>query len=338
MATSDASDLPRPARRSAPGPAPRFSLRLERPAIVAALVLVGAVGVVLAPTALLIGPNTAQSAFITIMLLLSPLRAAQATARGAAAALALIVTLGGFLLGPLGIGAVLAGLVVVSLAQAFFRLGDVATMTRAPVNLLAFAGLASTGAALWQVVLGTVIGAAFTLAFARLLPASDAAPTTGTVTDRLVDGAALAIGAVVIVGVGELLAFPFTGWALLSLAMIMTVGADARTARSRGRVAGTIVGAVLATAVSFAPAPWPLIVAVLCGLLSVAYLRQGSYAVFVTFLTPAVLLTSSNELSAVQLGVSRLEAVLGAAAVAMLLTTVVGLVRRRGSAAVENSG
>lgn len=314
---------------TAPNGAPRFSLRLERPAIVAALVLVGAVAIVLAPIALLIGPNTAQSAFITIMLLLSPLRAAQASARGAAAALAVIVALGGFLLGPLGIGAVLAGLVVVSLAQAFFRLGDVATMTRAPVNLLAFAGLAATGAELWQVALGTLIGAAFTLGFARLLPPSETPPATGTVTDRLLDGVVLAVGAVIIVGAGELLAFPFTGWALLSLAMIMTVGADARTARSVNRVAGTIVGAVLATAVSFAPAPWPLIVAVLCGLLSVAYLRQGSYAVFVTFLTPAVLLTSSSELTAVQLGLARLEAVLGAAALAMVLTTLVGVVRRR---------
>lgn len=316
---------------TAPRLAPRFSLRLDRPAIVAALVLVGAVAVMVTPIALLIGPNTAQSAFITIMLLLSPLRAAQASARGAAAGLALVVALGGFLLGPLGMGPVLVGLVAVSLAQAFFRLGDVATMTRAPVNLLAFAALAATGAELWQVVLGTILGAAFTLGFARLLPAADAPPTTGSVTDRLLDGAALALGAVIIVGVGALLDFSFTGWALLSLAMIMTVGADARTARSLNRVAGTVVGAVLATAVSFAPAPWPLIVAVLCGLLSVAYLRQGSYAVFVTFLTPAVLLTSTSDLSAVQLGLSRLESVLAAAAVAMLLTTVLEAVRRRRS-------
>lgn len=309
--------------------APRFDLRLGRPAIVAALVLVAAIGAVLAPVALLVGPNTAQSAFVTILLLLSPLRAAQQSSRFAAASLAVAVALIGFLIGPLGPVAIFPALIAVSLAQAFFRLGEFATMTRAPVNLLAFAALASTGAELWQVVLGTLIGAAFSLGLARLLPPSDLPPTTGNVRERLVDGLVLAIGVMTIVALGELLDFPFTGWALLSFAMIVTVGGDRRTARSVDRVAGTIVGALIATAVSFAPAPWPLIVAALCGLLSVAYLRQGSYAVFVTFLTPAVLLTSSNEFDALQLGVGRVEAVLAAAVIAIILTTAVGAVRRR---------
>lgn len=309
--------------------APRFDLRLSRSAVTAALVLVIAVGAVLTPVALLIGPNTAQSAFVTIMLLLSPLRAAHSSTRFAAAGLAVVVALTGFLLGPLGAVALFPALIAVSLAQAFFRIGDVATMTRAPVNLLAFAGLATTGAELWQVVLGTVIGAAFTLLLARLLPPSERPPTTGSVRDRLIDGAILAVGAVLIVGLGELLDFPFTGWALLSFAMIVTVGGDRRTARSLDRVAGTIVGALAATLVSFAPAPWPLAAAVLCGLLSVAYLRQGSYAVFVTFLTPAVLLTSTTDLAPLQLGIGRIEAVLAAAVIAMLLTTAVGSVRRR---------
>lgn len=312
--------------------APRFELRLGRPAILAALVLVGAIAAVLAPVALLIGPNTAQSAFITIMLLLSPLRATQQASRFAAAGLAVAVALSGFLLGPLGPIAIFPALIAVSLAQAFFRLGEFATMTRAPVNLLAFAALATTGAELWQVVLGTLIGASFTLGLARLLPPSELPPTTGTTRERLVDGLVLAAGAVLIVALGELIDFPFTGWALLSFAMIVSVGGDHRTARSVDRVAGTIVGALVATAVSFAPAPWPLIVAALCGLLAVAYLRQGSYAVFVTFLTPAVLLTSSNEFTALQLGLGRVEAVLAAAVIAIVLTTAAGALQRRGDA------
>jgi uncharacterized membrane protein YccC len=310
-------------------PAPRFDLRLGRPAIVAALALIVAIGAVLAPLALLIGPNTAQSAFVTIMLLLSPLRAAQSSTRFAAAGLAVAVALSGFLLGPLGPVAIFPALIAVSLAQALFWLGDVATMTRAPVNLLAFAALATTGAELWQVVLGTLIGAAFTLLLARLLPPSDVPPTTGTARERLLDGVILAVGAVIIVALGEVLSFPFTGWALLSFAMIVTVGGDRRTARSLDRVAGTIVGTVVATLVSFAEAPWPLVAAALCGLLSVAYLRQGSYAVFVTFLTPAVLLTSTTDLDPFQLGLGRIEAVVAAAVIAVTLTVAGEALRRR---------
>lgn len=312
--------------------APRFDLRLGRPAIVAALALIAAIGAVLTPVALLIGPNTAQSAFVTIMLLLSPLRAAQSRTRFAAAGLAVVVALTGFLFGPIGPIAIFPALIAVSLAQAFFRLGDIATMTRAPVNLLAFAALATTGAELWQVVLGTMIGAAFTLLLARLLPPSDLPPTTGLPRERLLDGLVLAVGAVLIVALGEALDFPFTGWALLSFAMIVTVGGDRRTARSLDRVAGTIIGTVVATVVSFADAPWPLIVAAVCGLLSVAYLRQGSYAVFVTFLTPAVLLTSTTDLDPLQLGLGRIEAVVAAAVIAITLTLAVEALQRRHSA------
>lgn len=320
-------------------PAPRLDLRLSRSSIVSAAVLIGSVGIVLGLTAVLIGPNTAQAGYLTVMLLLSPVRAAQLSTRGAAAALAAIVAIGGFLLGPLGLPAVLAGLVVVSIAQSFFRLGEIATMTRAPVNLLAFAGLAATGAELWQVVLGTLIGAGFTLVLARLLPAGEAPSAADPLRDRLIDGIALALGAVLIVGAAEWADFPFAGWALLSLCMIVTVGGDKRTSRSVERIAGTILGAVLATLVSFAPAPWPLIVAVLCGLLCVAYLRQGTYAMFALFLTPAVLLTSTTDLDPVQLGLGRIEAVIAAAVVAIVLTTVVGAVRRRrGSAPRDELG
>ncbi|WP_439565388.1 FUSC family protein [Microcella sp.] len=316
--------------------APRLDPRLSRTSIISALVLVASVSAILGLTAVAIGPNTAQAAFLSIMLLLSPVRAAQSSTRGAAALLAVLVAIGGFLLGPLGLNAVLAGVVLVSIAQAFFRLGDVATMTRAPVNLLAFAGLATTGAELWQVVLGTVVGAAFTLVLARLLPPSETPPTVGSLRDRLDDGIALAIGAVLIVVLAEWADFPFAGWALLSLCMIVTVGGDARTARSVERVVGTILGAVLATLVSFTPAPWPLVVALLCGVLAVAYLRQGTYAMFAMFLTPAVLLTSTTDLTAVQLGIGRIEAVLAAAVIAMAVTTIVRALQRRRSAAARD--
>jgi len=139
----------------------------------------------------------------------------------------------------------------------------------------------------------------------------------------------LAAGAVTIVGLAEWAQFPFAGWALLSLCMILTVGVDDRLTRSLHRVAGTIVGAVLATLVSFAPAHWPLVVAAVATVLCVAYLREGNYTLFIALLTPVVLLTSTTDLDPVQRGIGRIEAVLAAAVVAVVLSLLLDRVRRR---------
>lgn len=309
---------------------PRFDLTLSRRSLVSALGLIGIVGAIVGLCALLIGPNTAQAAYLTIMLLLSPLRSARARSRYAAATVAVVVAIGGFLLGPLGIGPVLAGIVVVSLVQGLFRFGEIATMTRSPANLLAFAGLAATGAELWQMVLGSLIGAAFALLVAHLLPPdqrsdADAPP----LRERVIDGVVLATGAVTLVGLAEWAQFPFAGWALLSLCMILTVGVDDRVTRSLHRVAGTVVGAVVGTLVSFAPGPWPLVVAVVATVLCVAYLREGNYTMFIALLTPVVLLTSTTDLDPVQAGLGRIEAVLAAAIVAVVLSVLLDRVRRR---------
>ena len=89
------------------------------------------------------------------------------------------------------------------------------------------------------------------------------------------------------------------------------------------RVVGTVIGAIAATVIALTPAPIPIVVAVVATILCVAYLRQGNYTLFVAFLTPAVLLTTSADASAVALGVGRVEAVLVTGMLALGLTALV---------------
>jgi len=308
---------------------PQVRLGLSPAAVRSGLVLVAAVGVVVALSAVAVGPNTAQAAYVAILFLLSPSRSHHPRIRLTAAAVAVAVAIAGYLVGPLGVPAVVAGLIVVGVVQAQFRLADVSGLSRAPVNFMAFAALSGTGAALWQVVLGTVIGAAFILVLASVLPQSAHEPEPSTRLARIEYGVTLTVGVVVIVVGAELLRFPYVTWALLSYCMVLSVGADQRAGRVVERVIGTVLGALGATAVAFAPEPIPIIVAVVATVLCVAYLRDGNYLMFVAFLTPAVLLTTGAGAGAVALGVGRVEAVLAAGLLALCLTWAVGTVGTR---------
>lgn len=309
-------------------PRPRLSLALTPSALRYATVLIAAVGAVVALTALVIGPTTAQAAYLAVMFLLSPSRSRSARIRVAAAATAVVVAISGYLVGPLGLSAIIAGLIVVSVVQAAFRLGDVAGMSRAPVNFVVFAALSSTGVALWQVALGSLIGAGFVLLLARVMPAKGPEPEHSARRDRVDYGVTLTIGVVLIVLVAEWVNFEYTGWALLSYCMILAVGVDNRVSRVIDRVTGTVIGAIVATVVSLAAAPVPIAIAVIATVLCLAYLRTGNYTMFVTLLTPAVLLTTSSEASAFALGLGRVEAVFAAGAIALLLTGLAGAARR----------
>lgn len=314
---------------------PPISLRLSGSALRGALVLVAAVGIVVGLSFVAIGPNTAQAAYVAILFLLSPSRSRDARIRLWAAVTAVGVAMAGYLIGPLGMPAVVLGLVIVGVVQARFRLGDVSGMSRAPVNFMAFAALSETGAALWQVFLGSVIGAAFILLLARVLPPSAHEPAPSTRRARAEYGITLIVGVIAIVVVAELLDFPYVAWALLSFCMVLSVGADRRARRVIERIVGTLIGAVAATLIALAPAPVPIVAAVVATVLCVAYLRQGNYTMFVAFLTPSVLLTTSADASAVALGAGRIEAVVAAGVMALALTTAVAAVgaaldRRRG--------
>ena len=95
------------------------------------------------------------------------------------------------------------------------------------------------------------------------------------------------------------------------------------------RIVGSVVGALIAVLLSMLPSPIPTVAAVVCVVLCVAYVNAGNYALFVLFLTPAVLLTTSSEHSSLMLGILRLEAVLFATAVAIVCSLAVDAVVAR---------
>ncbi|MFF8187991.1 FUSC family protein [Microbacterium sp. NPDC016588] len=297
------------------------SLSLPRRTMAYAAVLVTAAAVVLGASRVLIGAEAAHAGYLAVMFLLSPARALDARVRYAAAGWAVVVAMAGYAIGSLGIVPLLIGLVVVCLVQSLFRAGEVASMTRSPVNFVAFAAVAQTGAPWWHVLLGSLVGAGFMLALARVLPDKERSPLPPVPPlRRLRYGILVAVGSIVIVLGARWLDFPYVGWTLLSFCMILAVGFDDRRSRARDRVLGTIAGAVAATLLSLAPAPVPLICAIVSTLLCVAYLRAGNYMMFVAFLTPAILLSSSSDAGAFSLGIGRVEAVIASAIVALACT------------------
>ncbi|WP_051701480.1 FUSC family protein [Mycetocola saprophilus] len=296
---------------------------LTRRAILGALILVGSAAVLLAALYGFIGPHTAQAGYLAIMFLLSPSRALLPRWRAMAALWAVIVAMLGFTLGSLGTFPVLVALVGVCLVQGLFRIGDISSMTRSPVNLIVFASLSHTDVQFWQVLLGSSLGAAFMLAFATLMPTKhDSLPTPSPVRERLGYGVMLAVGSLGIVAIGEAVDFPYVSWTLLSYCMILAVGVDNRTSRARDRVVGTAIGAVFATLVSLLPAPVPILVALVCTLLCVAYILSGNYPMFVTLLTPVVLLTTSSDQPAHLVGLGRIESVAIAAVLALVVNVI----------------
>ena len=300
-------------------------------AMAQAIVLFAAAVAVLWVAGALIGADAARVGYLTIMFLIGPARLPDPRLRVAAAAWAIVVTLAGFVIGPFGTTAVTAGLVVVCLVQGLFRVGEVAAMVRSPVNFVALAGIAqSTDLQWWRVAVGALVGAAVVLGLSFVLPPSAAARARPTpVRQRLVFGATTAVGSVIVVVVGDALDFPFVGWTLLSLCLILSVGEEDHLRRAEIRVLGTVIGAVVATVVSLLPGPGPVVAAALCGLACVAYLRAGQYFAFVVFLTPAILLTTTSDLDPLALGIGRVEAVLASAVLALALTAVAQWCARR---------
>lgn len=315
-----------------------FTFSLPPKAIATAIVLVVAVGLVLGGVRLFVGPHSTQAAYLAILLLMSPVRALEGRWRYAAAGWAIAVAVLGFVVGSHGLWAVLVALTVVCLVQGLFRVGGVAAMTRSPVNLLAFAALSTTDVRLWQVALGSIIGAAFVLAMTALTAADrPSVASDGSVADRLRYGAMLAAGALLIVAVGEWVEYSYVGWTLLSFCTILAVGLDNHGRRARDRLVGTAAGAVVATVVTLVPQPVPLIAAVVCTVLCFAYLSVGNYTMFVTLLTPAILLTTSSDQPTYQISAGRIGAVLVSVIVAVAVTWCAGRLasRRTGNATPE---
>ncbi len=275
-----------------------FSFALSRQAVVNAAVFLVAGVIILGGLNTFVGPHTAQAGYITILFLLTPSRTFSMKWRLAAAAWVIGVSISGFLIGSVGIWATLIGLVIVCLVQSIFKLGEVAALSRSPVNFVVFAGLGEIGdVQLWQVALGAVVGAAVTILVGRLAPAKTnpiQQPTTPR--QRLRYGLMIATGAVIIVILGQSLDPQYTSWTLLAFCMILAVGFDSRVQRARDRLLGAIAGAIGASIVMFLPSPIPLIITAVCALLAIAYINMGSYGMFIAFLTPSILLLATPDL------------------------------------------
>lgn len=315
------------------------SWALPPKAILFAIVLVAVAATVLGACAALIGPYTATSGYLTILFLLSIVRGQSWRARGIAVAWSFAVAMLGFALGGLGMPSVLAALVVVSLVQGMTRLGETAMLTRSPVNLLAFASLSESGAQMWQLLLGSAIGAGVVLGLAALSKQREA--DHGAVTsarERLAYGIATAVGAVVIVWGSEALGFGYAGWALLSFCILLSASADQRVTRGSLRILGSVGGALLAVGIAMFPAPVPMLAALVSLVLCVAYINTGNYGLFMLFLTPAILLTTASEVSLARLGVFRLEATLVATGLALFGAMSIEFALRRWAAGGRGAG
>lgn len=305
----------------------RLNLALSPRQILFAVLLVAIAAVLLGGSQLLIGPNTATAGYLTMLFLLSVVRAHSWRARLFSAGWSLAVALLGYAVGGMSVWAALAALVVVSLVQGFVTVGEASMLTRSPVNLLAFASLSESGAEVWQALLGFVIGAGVILAFAAHTKVRTTELVTSTsLGERLGYGVGTAAGSLLIVVGADLLGFPYVGWALLSFAIILSFDTGARRSRAYLRMAGSAIGAVLSVLIAALPEPIPVVMAVICLVLCVAYVNSGNYAMFVLFLTPAVLLTTASEDPLWLIGVYRLEAVLFATGIALLCSVGVQLV------------
>jgi uncharacterized membrane protein YccC len=131
---------------------------------------------------------------------------------------------------------------------------------------------------------------------------------------------------------------PHGYWIPMTMTMVLRpVGSEARSIAYQ-RIAGTVLGAVLAIAIlELLPATAAIVVAGLLLALVVAYVLLGRYGQFVTFLTPFVILSAGSDLDVAieRVGMTLLGAAV-AAVVALALVHVeerLGWAGRTGSAA-----
>ena len=312
--------------------------------------------VILGSIYLALGKPATLAAYFGIMLLLSPAKNLPLRSQILAGTWAFVVAMSGYFIGEHrdqkgGLLLLAAGLFVVCVVQAFFRVGHNATVARSPVNLLLFAAMPATGAQTWHVVVGTAIGVVLVFGAMRLLPkkppAQDtSAPDTSaqqtssvvdevdnadeTVAQRLRAGLTLATGCLFLVLIGELIpsGLPRVQWSLLALCLLLAVDTTQRNTRMKERIIGTFIGALAATFASMLPMPVPYVLAAVCAILCLAYILAGDYTLFIVFLTPAVLLTSGGK-APWSLALENVEAVLIAVILALFLTSVSGWIDAR---------
>lgn len=282
--------------------------------------IVAAGGVFLFMGRSLLGNPMIIAGYLTILLLLAPSRRLTAQWQLIAAGWAVVVAAGGYLVGTTNKWVLVAAILIVSLVQSLFRFGRVATLTNSPVNLVLFSAMPQVGVELREAVIGAAAGAIVVVALGPLLrePSTEIVKPD-PIAVRMRSGLVLAAGCLILVGFSEATRFPHLSWALVSLCIILAVEVESRDERAGARIAGSVLGVLVASAAWFLPHPLPLVVAAVCAVLCLAYMSLGDYTLYVFFLTPAVMLTASGGWQ-LDLAVDRILAVLVAASVGLSLT------------------
>jgi len=224
------------------------------------------------------------------------------------------------------------------------------TIPGSPVGGTALVGIATTAAVLValpvrldpvQVGLWTLFGGAAVVLLLGLFrrgrprPAASAAPGNRSLGHAVVS--AIVVGLVVWVVLQ--FSVPHGYWAAMTLTLVLRRARDETTTTARRRVAGTLLGAVLAVPLAAVLPTWAaaaLLVVLLVGM--IGYALVGNYTLQVACLTPLIILLGSAGGGAAQLATERvLATVAGALAAGVVGALVLWLEQRFGTAPADDS-
>lgn len=283
---------------------------------VAAILIAGAV---LGALALVWNSRVAFAGYIGMMFLSAAVTRLSRREQLLAAAWAVLVCAAGVLLAPLGPWAILAGVVTVSLGQAYFVSGGTAGIAWSPASLVAFGAFARDHA-IWQPMLGTAIGAGAMIVVGMFVVRRPLATEPAPLARRLHYGLALAAGTAILTGLWQLTQMRYASFALLTYCLLLTFDPGSVVRKTQLRMLGAVSGAVLAVVLASllpVPAIWVLMLA--AAVLTVAYLLESDDLRYMTTLVISLIFIGvlSSERTAVAEGEHRLIAVLAAAGVAL---------------------
>ena len=292
-------------------PGPRL-LAMSVAAILVASIVLGAL-------ALVWNAHVALAGYIGMMFLSAAVSRLGFPEQLLAAAWAVLVCAAGVLLAPLGPWAILAGVIVVSLGQAYFVSGGAAGIAWSPASLVAFGAFSQAGP-IWQPMLGTAIGAGAMIAVGVFMTRRPIAVDPAPLVRRLRYGLALAAGTAILTGIWQITQMRYASFALLTYCLLLTFDPSSVVRKTRLRMLGAVSGAVTAVILATVlpiPAIWVLMLA--SAVLTVAYLLETDDLRYMTTLVISLIFIGvlSSERTAVAEGAHRLFAVLAAAGVAL---------------------
>ena len=293
---------------------------VSRKAVMTAAGLVLTAVIVIGSIALVGGPHFANAAYLGMMFLVPAIRRLPRRQQLLAALWASGISFLGVQMAGSDRWLILLVLIGVCLAQGVFWTGSVAVISGSPVNFVVFSGF-DPGSSPWQAAVGTGLGSLLVVVaayIARLTPTHRALPARHIFEY----GVLLALGCVMIVGFMDWFDLPRVTWALLAFCLIFVPDPHEHPGQISERILGTAIGAAAVTALaSFLPTPLVVVLLLVCAILTLAYLEEDKRLLYISLLTPTVILMASLTGSSrvVDLGAQRVIAVLIAGAVAVVL-------------------